>query len=167
MPPEFSRPLLLAQVPAAGRDLELAASMEECAALTARFGIEAVEAVSASLRLARQDDGAVLATGMLRAEVVQLCVISVEPVTQQVRTPLALRLLPGGMTAADTPADEADDIESVNGMVDLGEVLAEELALALDPYPRHPDAVLPPEVQEGPLNPFAALAALGRKERGN
>ncbi len=160
MPPELSRPLLLANVPAAGRQLLLEATAEECAALTARFGIEAVLTVRASLALMPQDDGVVLAHGALAAEVVQLCVVSLEPVTQQLEAPLHLRLLPAGMAAGDGPDDLMDDIESEAGTVDIGEVVAEELALALDPYPRHPDAVLPPEATDDQDNLFAALARL-------
>lgn len=167
MPPELTRPLLLAHVPAGGADWVLETSPAERAALAARFGIEAVNAFQASLRLAPREDGVVLASGRLWAEVVQLCVVSVEPVTQEVTAPLAFRLLPPGMAAADTPADEADDIESAHGLVDLGEVLAEELALALDPYPRHHDAQLPPEAREGPETPFAALAQLKKPQPGN
>jgi uncharacterized metal-binding protein YceD (DUF177 family) len=164
MPPEVTRPLVLAHVPASGADWVLRTSAEERTALALRFGIEAVEGFEAWLRLAPREDGVVLASGGLRAAVVQLCVISMEPVAQEVTAPLAYRLLPPGMAAADTPADEADDIESANGLVDLGELLAEELALALDPYPRHPEARLPPEVQEEAENPFAALARLNKPQ---
>ena len=66
MPPELSRPLVLAHVPAAGRHLAFEATAEECAALTARFGIEAVVAVRASLALTPQEDGVVLADEELR-----------------------------------------------------------------------------------------------------
>lgn len=160
MPPELSRPVVLAQVPEAGRDLVIEASPAECAALAARLGIEAVNRLRASLRLAPGPEGVILGRGGLSAEVIQACVVTLEPVTQEVSAPLSLRLLPAGMEPLDTPADEADDIESVNGSVDLGEVVAEELALALDPYPRAPGAELPPEATEGADNPFAALAAL-------
>jgi hypothetical protein len=54
-----------------------------------------------------------------------------------------------------------DEIPTGPGAVaDLGEALAEQLALALDPYPRAPDAALPPEAEEAPASPFARLAAL-------
>ena len=73
--------------------------------------------------------------------------------------PVSLRLLPAGRAATDTPDDAVDEIET-GGQVDLGELVAEEVALALDPYPRHPDAALPPEASDPEENPFAALAAL-------
>jgi uncharacterized metal-binding protein YceD (DUF177 family) len=166
MQPELSRPVILAHIPPGGRDLDIEASAEECAALARRLGIEAVNRLGAHLHLAPEADGAVRARGTLAAEVVQLCVVSLEPLTQQVAAPLALRLLPPGRAAEDTPADELDEIESEHGVVDLGEVVAEELALALDPYPRLPDADLPPEAQDPEEGPFAGLAALKGGARG-
>ena len=44
-----------------------------------------------------------------------------------------------------------------------GEAAAEQLALALDPYPRSPDAVLPDVPDDPEAQPFAALAPLQRR----
>ena len=52
MPPELSRPLVLAHVPAAGRQLRIEADTGECTALAARFGIPAVESLVAELQKA-------------------------------------------------------------------------------------------------------------------
>lgn len=161
--PELSRPLVLAAVPAGGRMLVVEPSAAECAALAARMGIPAVNRLVATLALRPDTDGTVLVEGGLEAEVVQLCIVTLEPVTQQVMDQVAWRLLPEGRGAADGIDDPWDDIESVNGSVDLGEALAEQLALALDPYPRAPGAELPPEATDGPDSPFAGLAALQKK----
>ena len=128
-------------------------------ALAARFGIEEVRRLEARLRLLPEDNGPVMVTGEISAEVVQLCVVSQEPVVEQVSARVSLRLLPAGRGATDTPDDLVDEIES-GGQVDLGELVAEEVALALNPYPRHPDAALPPEASDPEDNPFSALAAL-------
>ena len=160
MPPELFRPVLLSQVPAAGRDLEVRATPDECLALAGRLGIETLRDLTAALRLKPEQDGPVLVTGRLQARLAQLCVVSLEPVAQRVETTIAWRLLPPGRAASDTPDDSVDEIETTNGPVDLGELLAEELALALDPYPRHPNAALPPEASDANANPFARLAAL-------
>ena len=119
-----------------------------------------------------QAGGTVIARGRLEAEVTQTCVVTLEPVEQRVAEEIALRLLPPGREAQDGP-EEMDEIEAApDGTVDLGEAVAEQLSLALDPYPRAPGAVLP-ELGEGDgdgaaapaeekPNPFAALAALRR-----
>ena len=45
------------------------------------------------------------------------------------------------------------------GAADLGEATVEQLALALDPFPRKPGAALPADVTEEVSGPFAALLA--------
>jgi uncharacterized metal-binding protein YceD (DUF177 family) len=159
MQPELSRPLTLGHVPPAGRELEIVATPQEALALAARFGIQEVRKLSARLRLRPDQDGPVMVTGEIRATVVQICVVSHDPVVEKVVTTVSLRLLPAGRAATDTPDDLVDEIET-GGQVDLGELVAEEVALALDPYPRHPDATMPPEATDPEENPFSALAGL-------
>ncbi|WP_439597604.1 YceD family protein [Falsiroseomonas sp.] len=174
MTPEFSRPYRLGAGEA--RSLELRTRPEEGAALALRFGIPAVARLEAQLTLAPETGGTTRLTGRLQADVVQECVVTLEPVAQQVDVPLDLRLLPEGTPATDDDPESPDEIETWGGVVDLGEVVAEQLALALDPYPRAPDAAIPPELNGGALepepdmddtpperpNPFAALARLKR-----
>lgn len=164
MAPEFSRILGLARLPEGGRRERLAATPAECAALARRFGIEGVNRLEAELRLRPGPAGITEVAGRLSAEVVQACVVSLEPVVQQVEEAVALRVLPPGQAPSDDP-DGPDEIESEGDAVDLGEALAEQLALALDPYPRAPGAVLPEGEGEGTTarGPFAALAALKKK----
>lgn len=167
MVPEFHRPLALARIPAEGREERLEASAAECAALAARFGIPGIERLAATLRLRPEPGGAFLAEGRLSAEVVQTCVVTLDPVRQAVEDPVSLRILPPGTEASDDP-EGPDEIETADGTVDLGEAVAEQLSLALDPYPRAPGASLPGAEGEGaaPSGPFAALAALRGKAKG-
>ena len=162
--PEFARPSVLALVGATAREETLTASPAECAALAARFGILGVGAFAARLRLVSEPDGAVLAEGRFTADVTQACVVTLEPVPQHLDESFACRFLPAGAVAEDGP-EEIDAIETSGGIADLGEALAEALALALDPYPRVPDAVLPEAASAPPEGAFAALAALRRAPR--
>jgi uncharacterized metal-binding protein YceD (DUF177 family) len=162
--PEFSRPLRLASVGPEGRREVLEADEAERAALARRFGIPAVERLRAELFLRPDADGALRAEGRLVAAVVQLCVVTLEPVEQRVEEPVALRFLPAGQEPRDEP-DETDEIATGNGVAELGEALAEQLALALDPYPRAPGAVLPAGAAETAEHPLAALAKLRGPER--
>jgi hypothetical protein len=158
--PEFSRPLALASVPAGGLRLALEAGPEERAALARRLGLLALPALSADLHLAPEADGKVQVTGTLRAEVEQACVVSLEPVRQAIEEPVAWRLLPDGVAPSDGDEDP-DDIECPGDVAELGEALAQQLSLALDPYPRAPDAQLPEDPGAGGAHgPFAALAKL-------
>lgn len=159
--PEFRRPLPLGLVGPEGRSETLEAGEAERAALARRFGIPEVGRLRAVLRLRPESDGAVRAEGRLEADVVQLCVVTLEPVPQSVEEEVAIRFLPPGREPRDDP-DEPDEIATENGVADLGEAVAEQLALALDPYPRAPGAVLPEEAQETAEHPMAALAKLRR-----
>ena len=168
MQPEFHRPVALERIPPEGRQEHLRATPAECAALALRFGIVAVNRFSGELLLKPEPAGGVAIEGRISAEVVQDCVVTLEPVTQQVEEAVHLRILGPGESYADDP-EAPDEVEAPNGVAELGEALAEQLALALDPYPRAPGAALPgaePEAAEepAPKTPFAALAALkGRK----
>lgn len=163
MPPELSRPLPLVAVPAAGREERIEATAAECAALAARFGIPAVERLRAALRLVADEDGSVVAAGALEASVVQICVVTLEPVGQAVSEAFRWRFLPAGADPQDGPEDDADEIPTT-GIADLGEALAEQLSLALDPYPRAPGAVLPEVDAAAPTGPFAQLLPLRRRD---
>jgi len=167
MQPEFSRPVRLAPEP---REVVLDASPAERAALALRFGILGLHALSARLALRPETGGTIRVRGTLSAEVEQACVVTLEPVRQRVEAALDLRILGEGEMPADEDPDSPDEIESQGGTVDLGEAVAEQLALALDPYPRAEGAELPefdppeapePATPERP-NPFAGLAKLRR-----
>lgn len=170
MTPELHRPVALARIPAEGRSERVEARPAECAALAARFGIPAVERLVADLVLRPEAGGGTVVEGALSAEVVQTCVVTLEPVRQSLAERVLLRVLPPGAEPSDDP-EGPDEIEAEVGVVDLGEAIAEQLSLALDPYPRAPSASLPepaPEEAAGqaPANPFAALAALRGKPKG-
>lgn len=165
MTPEFSRIVALARIPEAGREERLEAQPAECAALARRFAIPAVNRLRAVLRLRPEPGGAVLAEGRMEAEVVQDCVVTLDPVVQAVEEAVALRILPPGAAFSEDP-EGPDEIAAEGDAVDLGEALAEQLALALDPYPRAPGAALPGEeageAEAPPAGPFASLASLRR-----
>lgn len=166
--PEFSRPLRLGTVGQSGRRIELRAEAGEREALARRFDLPDIGSLAASLDLRPEPGGTIRVRGRLLAEVVQSCVVTLEPVPARVDAPLDLRLLPDGQAPADEDPDSPDEIESPGDVADLGEALAEQLALALDPYPRAPGAELPaetrapeePEAAPARPNPFAALKVL-------
>jgi hypothetical protein len=72
----------------------------------------------------------------------------------------SVRCVPAGEETDDTDPETLDEIGYQDGMLDLGEAAAEQLALALDPYPRAPDAVLPEIDDTGDARPFSALSDL-------
>ncbi len=145
----------------------LTASPGECAALARRFGIPAVNRLRAELLLRPEPGGGVRVGGRLAAEVVQDCCVTLEPVVQQVEEAVDLRILPPGQDPADDDPDAPGRGPGRGGRRgDLGEAMAEQLALALDPYPRAPGAELPEAGAEPDpaRTPFGALSALRKRQ---
>jgi uncharacterized metal-binding protein YceD (DUF177 family) len=164
MLPEFSRPQVLMDPPQGAAEEVLEASRAEGAALAQRFGIEALAHFSARFTRKPYPGGGLLISGRFRAEPVQLCVISLEAVREVLDKPFTLVVLPADAALSEDP-DGPDDIQAdATGHFDLGEALAEELSLSLNPYPRAPGARLPEAEDDAaeatPRNPFAKLASL-------
>lgn len=170
---EFSREVRLDTLGSAPRALAIEAHEEERAALARRFGLVALEALAADLTLTRDGAGVAL-TGRLRAEVVQTCVASGAPVAAKIDEPIAVRFR--DPPTAGRPDEEVElgenDLDVMfieSGAIDVGEAAAQGLALALDPFPRAPEAdsaLREAGVKsEEEAGPFAALAALKGKPK--
>ncbi len=147
---EFSRPVAVDRIGTAWRTERLTASDDERTALTARFGLIELPALAAEVRVRRARAGRyVEIDGTLRAAVVQTCVVTLEPAPADLEEAFSLLLGPIG-GAADAPSGrevvvDLDEPEPLEGdTIDIGELVAQQLSLALDPYPRAPD-VPPPE----------------------
>ena len=73
----------------------------------------------------------------------------------------------GGDEEFELEADELDTMFHDGQAIDLGAAIADSLALALDPYPRSPNAAdalrQAGVISEEEAGPFAALAALKGK----
>ncbi|MBM3485513.1 MAG: DUF177 domain-containing protein [Alphaproteobacteria bacterium] len=165
--PEFSRPVALDSLHPGETRFEIAASAAERLALATRFAILTIEQLDARvrvIRLPRANRFRLL--GDLAADVVQSCVVTLEPVPQRVAATFDLTFERVGEASDPTEVvidTDADPEPLYEDRIDIGEVIAEELALALDPYPRAPGQafVEPPATgEERPDSPFAALAAL-------
>lgn len=163
---EFSR---IVDTRSIGNDpLRLEASEAERTALAARFGIVAVERLIAEVEL-EPVKGGIKATGRLDAGIVQACAISSEDLPVAIAEPLTFRFVPAAGPGrpdeeVELEADDLDEIEFSGTQFDLGEAVAQSLALAIDPFLEGPDAE---EFRknsgffgEDTANPFAALAKL-------
>jgi uncharacterized metal-binding protein YceD (DUF177 family) len=168
--PELSRPLRLDTLGAEPRAVEIEADESERAALARRFGLVGIDRLAARADVVRRGEE-VVARGRLSAEVVQSCVASGEPVPASVDEPFDLLFRPSPAARPDEEVElseaELDIVFYDGAAVDLGEAVAESLALALDPYPRAPgaDAALKAAgvKSEEEAGPFGALAGLRDK----
>ncbi|MCB1380690.1 MAG: DUF177 domain-containing protein [Alphaproteobacteria bacterium] len=165
VPPEFSRLLPVDRVPPGGCHEKIAAEPAECDALARRFGVPAVHALSARLHATPWRGGGLMLDGNLEADLDRVSVVSLEVFRETVTYPVLRYFLPPGMEGVDEE-DDADPI--VAGHVDMGETVAETLALELDPYPKKPGETFHghDETEDGPgggTSPFEALSKLRRK----
>lgn len=163
---EFERRFDIRHLPAAAA--ELTATPAECAALAARFGLVAVERFDATIALSA-DGPTVRAEGRLRAAVVQSCAVSGEDLAVRIDEPVMLRFVPAvtapaGEAEIELAADDPDEIEFDGNRFDLGEALAQGLALTIDPFAVGPGADEARRraglLGEAASGPFAALARL-------
>lgn len=140
---EFACHAIIEPWPEGGFEMEVEATAEERHALARRFALVELSSLTASAKFDRSADGRELRLrGQLRASVVQSCVVSLDPVASHLEEAIERRyrrLEPGeAMPEPELLVDpDAAEVEFLRGAsVDLGEVVAEELGLALDPYPR-------------------------------
>jgi uncharacterized metal-binding protein YceD (DUF177 family) len=159
---EFHRPVALDRITAHGLDLTLDATTAECAALAARMKLPAVHALSCAFHLIRESRDVVAARGYLRARVTQTCIVSLEDFETDLEEGFQVRFVPSGEETDDIDPESDDEIPFEGNQIDLGEAAAEQLGLALDPYPRMPGAELPAAEVDIELHPFARLAGLRR-----
>ena len=160
------------------RKYEFLADPDKCVALADRFGLVALNSLSARTTLEWVEPDTVLRmTGRFLASVTQKCVISLDPFNAEIDEDINLLFARGVSEEADiVDPNEAEPLEG--RVLDIGEIVAEELSLSLDPYPRNPaadssDMVLGPGVDlmtedqaaEMPKseNPFAVLESLKPK----
>jgi len=170
--PAWSHPLAVADLPPEGAALKLAPGEKERAALARHVGVLAVPALVADVKATPDGKGGVVVEGDLTATVRQTCVVSLEPFDNAVNEHIALRFLPESAAAfASAENDEGEGYPADvmrGGTVDLGALVAEFLALGIDPYPRRPGALFAPPAAAAPAeasSPFAALAKLKPKDR--
>jgi uncharacterized metal-binding protein YceD (DUF177 family) len=116
--------------------------------------------------------GRVHVTGRVRARIGQSCVVTLDPIENEIDEPIDLVFAPPEQIpdlsdlvdeAAESETEIPDPPEPiVNGVIDLGRIATDALFLAVDPYPRRPDATFQPPVEAADPNdhPFAALKAL-------
>jgi len=172
-------PVIVAQIPDTGLHRELEASAREREAMAEAAGLRKILSAHASFDVSPRSGGRVHVTGYVRARVCQTCVVTLEPIENDLDEEIDLVFAPADeiRRLADL-IEEAQDNEDaevpeppeaiVNGIIDLGRVATDALYLAIDPYPRKPGAVFEHQVTalDPEDHPFAALKALQDKPKG-
>jgi len=167
--PEFSRRVETARLGSGAR--RLTANSGERAALAERFGLVAIDRLEAEIAL-EENDGTITASGRLLANIVQSCAVSGEDLAVSIDEPLTLRFVPAAQHRPDEELElseeDCDEIEYDGHAFDLGEAVAQSLALAIDPFATGPEAERARAkaglLAEEDAGPFAALKGLAKKD---
>lgn len=181
---ELSYTIRLDQIGSSPVQITLEANQSEKTELCDRFGYESIDHLSSNVRIDRLSrDGYFKVSGDLKAAISQNCAITLEPVAEEIETSFSELLSDGVVQDEDeiTLDPEDEDAEPIeDGVIDVGEIVAQQLALSANPYPRsnaNDDAEMVfsspanqiAEIQEDsdkPQNPFAVLAKI-RDKTGN
>jgi hypothetical protein len=170
-------PVLVAQIPDTGlhRDIEADAATRDAMAEVA--GLREILSASASLDVTPKSGGRFHVAGHVRARIGQTCVVTLDPIENDIDEPIDLIFAPPDQIpqladlvdeAGESDTEIPDPPEPIeNGFIDLGRLATDALFLAIDPYPRKPDAVFEPlvEAPDPEDHPFAALKALQVKPK--
>jgi hypothetical protein len=168
----WSVPIAVEQIPDTGvhRDLEAGRAARDAMAEVA--GLREILSASASIDVTPNSGGRFHVAGRIRARIGQTCVVTLDPIETDIDEPIDLIFAPPEQIpdladlvddAAESEAGIPDPPEPIeNGVIDLGRLATDALFLAIDPYPRKPDAVFEPLVAAADPedHPFAALKAL-------
>ncbi len=143
--PEFSRKINVREI---GRGkTSLTATPQECTQLAMRFELAGIRSLSAEMTLVRDAD-IIFAKGRLKARIRQICSITGEEFGTNIAEDLDIRFEPKPEATEKVTADEEVELTErdfdteyyTGAKIDLGEAVAQSLAVGIDPYPRGPDA---------------------------
>jgi uncharacterized metal-binding protein YceD (DUF177 family) len=170
-------PVAVLQIPESGLHRELDADEAVRKAMAEVAGLREVLSAHASFDVMPKSGGRFHVAGNVRARVGQTCVVTLDPIENDIDEPIDLIFAPPEQIpqladlvddANESDAETPDPPEPiVNGVIDLGRLATDALLLGIDPYPRKADAVFehevtPPDPED---HPFAALKALKAKPR--
>lgn len=169
--PLFSRPVHVHEIPGAGRHFNIETTAQERAAVALLLALPGIAALSAKLVVTPFRKDGLAVSGTIHSRLTQTCVVSADDFDSTVEAPVEIRFSPDGRDPNaefdlaelnDPQAEEPPDLLT-GDQIDLGAVIVEFLALALDPYPRKPGVAFEGFEEDPALSPFAALNALKNK----
>lgn len=178
---EYNFEVVVEDLPRKGRHFILEPDSDVRETLAKRFDLLGLSEFSAELHVKPLAGAPIYrVTGHIKASLQQACVVTLKPVDQTVEESFDIEFAPG----VDLPdeleltLEDEDPCEPIiDGKIDLGELAAQQLSLALDPYPRAEDADLEAvrdeaaksgrefEVNAGKASPFAALSKLKKEKK--
>lgn len=178
-PDPWRSPVIVAQIPDTGLHRKLEASAAERQAMAELAGVREVLSAQADLDVVPKSGGRIQVTGLVRARIGQICVVTLDPIENEIEEDVDLVFAPEAEVRKmadlieegqddEAPPEVIDPPEAiVGGIIDLGRIATDALFLAIDPYPRKEGVVFEAEVTalDPEDHPFAALKALQGKKQ--
>jgi hypothetical protein len=174
--PPWRVPVTVEEVAESGQHFDLVADAPVRAAVAKAVGLRDLPRFEASFDVTRRGSGGLHVTGSISATVGQNCVVTLEPLVNEVEESIDLIFEPPELVPKTTAnpegqrhgADWNDPEPLIGGGVDLGALAIEFLILGLDPYPRKPGVVFETPQDVNPdQGPFAALGRLAKRQEGH
>lgn len=139
--PEFSVCVTLDDLPKGGRHFVLEANDHERAAVAQRLGVVAIEALSGDLRVMVRTERFTV-RGTVVARLKRECVVTLEPITEDVDEPFEIDFVRHAAVLETNEEEISLDSPEVHSdpQFDIGELLVQQLSLAMDPFPKKHDA---------------------------
>jgi hypothetical protein len=167
----WSVPVRVEEVPETGLGMHLCADNDMRERIARIADVLALPRMEADFTITSRGRG-LRVVGEVSATVKQTCVISLDPIENEITEPVDLIFEPApdsdfpGLARGEPEGEPPELLQG--GCVDLGAIATEFLLLGIDPYPRKPGATFaPPAADAATDGPFAALAALkGRGKEG-
>ncbi|HEX3809907.1 MAG TPA: YceD family protein [Rhizomicrobium sp.] len=172
--PPLERIFDLGDLSEAGTEVRIAPSESDLAKLAQWVEVDAIEKFEAVITLRRSGQARFLYSAHLTAGIVQTCVVTLAPLHNHIDSRFERELLlvrkahhpeqGGEVVVGATDEEGPEEIES--SRFDIAGPVLEEFILAIDPYPKAPDAAFAaPQGAEEPRreSPFAVLGKLKGK----
>lgn len=159
---EFSVEIDLSSLGRGGKHYHPAANRDECAKVAARLGVIAVQSLEGDVRLTATK-AEIHAVGAVRAKLVRECVASLEPMDEIVDEDFSIDFIRHAPAKSDEDSLEEDDLSGPElhegDIFDIGELLVQQLSLAMAAFPRKSGAASLAEEygRSGSDSPFAEL----------
>lgn len=164
---EFSYEVDVSDVGRAGKAFHLSANEAERKKIAARLKTPSVEKLEGDMRVTATKTTVRIA-GEIDADLTRECVASLEPMAEVIAETFEIEF-----TRIPPETDDEEDLDAPEylegDMVDLGELLVQQLSLAMAPFPRKEGTPSLAEAYapEENISPFAALKGVVGKSDDN
>lgn len=170
--PEFSKVIELGDPGRAPKIFSLTANEDQCRKVAARLGALSISHFEGEVRISTTKTE-IFVDGAVKAQMVRECVASLEPVDEAVDDEFDIEFtrIPETKDEDETESEEDWRLPEVHlgDDIDIGELLVQQLSLAMDPFPRKEGATSLADIyaKEEKVSPFAVLQGVVKKSDDN